>query len=57
MCWLLSKKKKLISNTATIVNLFPGGNFYPTLSKTAKTGLIQYFVTDKHFFVWPTDIW
>ena len=25
------------------------GNYYQTLSKTAKTGVIEYFVTDRHF--------
>ena len=24
-------------------------NYYQTLSKTAKTGVIKYFVTDRHF--------
>ena len=38
-------------------------NYYQTLSKTAKTGVIKYFVTDRHFlrdrqtfaklFKWP----
>ena len=56
-CYLRRKKNQLISHTATIINLFSGGNFYRTLSKIAKTVLMKYFVTDRHFFVWPTDIW
>ena len=25
-------------------------NYYQTFSKTAKTGVIRYFVTDRHFY-------